>query len=187
MITQIFSTSKSCWLLKKFSLEEIQSQCFEYLPSSDSIKHHLSDLAGLLDWQFRLLHEDTVGQLQNTVQIEYKQLNKPFNDQSLPQWQKNCVQNIIYHKVTLLWLEFNQKKGLQVVTEFNQPLQLMKKGSKEWEEWWRNTKQLQNDAFVCLVSSTGQAIFFSVCNPTLTPPPKRKNGEEECEVHSTEY
>ncbi|KAA6410497.1 MAG: hypothetical protein FRX48_05919 [Lasallia pustulata] len=169
------------------TIEEIQSQRFEYLPSSDPTKHHLPGLAGLLDRQFRLLREDTVGQLRDAVQIEYKRLNKPSKDQSPPQRQKNGVQNIIYHKVALLRLGFDRKKGLQVVAEFDQPPQLMKKGSKEREEWWRNTKQLQIDAFVCLVSSTGRAIFFSVCDPTPSPPSKRRNGEEEREVCSTEY
>lgn len=46
----------------------------EYLPSSDPTKQHLPGLAGLLDRQFRLLREDTVGQFRDAVQIEYKRL-----------------------------------------------------------------------------------------------------------------
>ena len=41
--------------------EENQSSRLEYLPSSDPAKHHLPGLAGLLDRQFRVLREDTVG------------------------------------------------------------------------------------------------------------------------------
>lgn len=164
--------------------DEIQSPRLEYLPSSDPTKHHLPGLAGLLDRQFRLLREDTVGQLRDAVQIECKRLTKPANAQSPPKRQDNAVRNIIYQNVALLRLEFDRKKGLQVVAEFDQPPALAK-GAKEREEWWRNTKKLQIDAFVCLVSSTGRAIFFSVCDPAPTPPPKRKNGEEEREVRST--
>ncbi|KAL9594881.1 MAG: hypothetical protein Q9179_005205 [Wetmoreana sp. 5 TL-2023] len=164
--------------------EEIQSPRLEYLPSSDPTKHHLPGLEGLLDRQFRLLREDTVGQLRDAVQMECKRLNKPLNAQPPSKRQNNGVRNIIYHNVALLRLEFDRKKGLQVVAEFDQPPALAKKGAKEREEWWRNTKQLQIDAFVCLVSSTGRAIFFSICDPTPTPPPKRKNGEEEREVRS---
>ena len=167
--------------------EEIQSPRLEYLPSSDPTKHHLPGLAGLLDRQFRLLREDTVGQLRDAVQIEYKRLNKPRNTQPPPQQQNNGFRNIIYHNVTLLRLEFDRKKGLQVVTEFDQPPALAKKGAKEREEWWGNTKQLQIDAFVCLVSSTGRVIFFSVCDPAPTLPPKRRNNKEEYEVRSTGY
>lgn len=167
--------------------EEVQSQRLEYLPSSDPTKHHLPGLAGLLDRQFRLLREDTVGQLRDAVQVEYKRLKKPSNAQPPPQRRNNGVRNIIYSKVALLRLEFDRKKGLQVVAEFDQPSALAKKGSKEREEWWSTTKQLQIDAFVCLVSSTGRNIFFSVCDPTPTPPPKRRNGEEELEVRSVRY
>ena len=73
------------------------------------------------------------------------------------------------------------------MAKFDQAPVLAKKGAKEREEWWRNTKQLQIDAFVCLVSSTGRAIFFSICDPTPTPPPKRKNNEEEREVPSAGF
>ena len=164
--------------------EEIQSPRLEYLPSSDPTKHHLPGLAGLLDRQFRLLREDTVGQLRDAVHLECMRLNKPPNAQQPSKRQNNGVRNIIYHNVALLRLEFDRKKGLQVVAEFDQAPALAKKGAKEREEWWRNTKQLQIDAFVCLVSSTGRAIFFSICDPTPTPPPKRKNNEEEREVPS---
>jgi len=47
--------------------EEILSPRLEYLPSSDPTKHHLPDLASLLDRQFRLLREDTVGQLRDAI------------------------------------------------------------------------------------------------------------------------
>lgn len=159
--------------------EEIQSCRLEYLPSSDPTKHHLPGLAGLLDRQFRLLREDTVGQLRDAVHVEYKRLNNPSHVQLPSKRQNNGVRNIVYHNVALLRLEFDRKKGLQVVVEFDQPPALAKKGAKEREEWWGNTKQLQIDAFVCLVSSTGRATFFSICDPTPTPPPKRRNGEEE--------
>ena len=158
--------------------DEIQSPRLEYLPSSDPTKQHLPGLEGLLDRQFRLLREDTVGLLRDAVQMECKRLTRPANAQSPRKRQNNGIRNIIYQNAALLRLEFDRKRGLQVVAEFDQPPALAKKGAKEREEWWRNTKQLQIDAFVCLVSSTGRAIFFSVCDPAPTPPPKNRNGEE---------
>lgn len=165
--------------------EEIQSSRLEYLPSSDHTKHHLPGLAGLLDRQFRLLREDTIGQLRDAVQIEYKRLKMSPKSQS--QRRNNCVRNNIYRNAALLRLEFDRRKGLQVVAEFDQPPALVKSGSKEREEWWKNTKQLQIDALVCLVSSTGSAIFFSVCDPTPTPAPKKRNEEEHIEGRSPKY
>ena len=158
----------------------------KYLPSSDPTQQQIPGLAGLLDRQFRLLREDTVGQFWDAVQIEYKRLTKSANAQSPPKRQNNGVRNNIYQNIALLRLEFDRKRGLQVVAEFDQPPELAKKGPKEREEWWSNTKQLQIDAFVCLVSSTGRAIFFSVCDPTPTPPPRNKHGEER-EDRSAKY
>lgn len=166
--------------------EEIQSSRLEYLPLSDPTKHHVPGQAGLLDRQFRLLREDTVGQLRDAVQIECRRLNKPPNAQPPTKRQNNGIRNIIYDNVALLRQEFDRKKGLQVVAEFDQPSALAKKGAKEREEWWKNSKQLQVDAFVCLVSSTGRAIFFSICDPTPSPPPRQKYGNEERGVQSVE-
>lgn len=164
--------------------EEIHSPRLEYLPSSDPTKHHLPGLAGLLDRQFRLLREDTVGQLRDAVQLEFKRLIRPTNAKRPGHRHQDGARNIVYHNVALLGLEFDRNKGLQVVAEFDQPPALAKKGAKEREEWWGNTRQLQIDALVCLVSSTGRAIFFSVCDPIPTPHPKRRTGEEEPEVRS---
>ncbi|KAI4145818.1 MAG: hypothetical protein LQ340_006150 [Diploschistes diacapsis] len=159
--------------------DEIQSSRSEYLPPSDPAKQHLPGLAGLLDRQFRLLREDTVGQFRDAVQVECKRLTTRAKAQSPSKRQNNSVRHIIYQNVALLRLEFDRKRGLQVVAEFDQPSGLAKKGTKEREEWWKNTKQLQIDAFVCLVSSTGRVIFFSVCDPAPTPPPQKKIDEQD--------
>ena len=158
--------------------DEIQSSRVEYLPSNNPTNHHLPGLAGLLDRQFRLLREDTVGQLRDAVQIEYQRLSKPDNAQSPSRQQSNGVRNFIYQNFVLLRLEFDRRRGLQVVAEFDQPSALASKGAKEREEWWKNSKRLQIDAFVCMVSSTGRVIYFSVCDPAPTPPPKTQHAED---------
>ena len=158
--------------------EEIRSTRLEYLPSNDPTKLHLPGLQGLLDRQFRLLREDTVGQFRDAVQVELKRLTMPANAQSPPNRYGNGVRHIIHQNVSLLRLAFDRIKGLQVVAEFDQPPALAKKGAREREEWWTNTKQLQIDAFVCLVSSTGRTVFFLVCDPAPTPPPDNTNDEE---------
>lgn len=158
--------------------DEIRSTRLEYLPSIDPRKQHLPGLAGLLDRQFRLLREDRIGQFRDAVQMEFKRLTKPANAQSPPKRHRNGVRHIIHQNVALLRLEFDRNRGLQVVAEFDQSPALAKKGAKEREEWWSSSKQLQVDSFVCLVSSTGHAIFFSVCDPAPTPPPKNKSGEQ---------
>ena len=153
--------------------EEIQSSRSEYLPPSDPSRQHLPGLAGLLDRQFRLLREDTVGQLRDAVQSEHKRLSAPSNEKKSDQKHSNGARCIIYHNTQLVRLEFDRRKGIQIVIEFDQPLAVAKYGITEREEWWKGSKRLQTDAFVCLVSAGGHAIFFSISDPSPTPPPQK--------------
>ena len=146
---------------------EIASPRQEYLPLIDSTQHHLSGLAGLLDRQFRLLREDTVGQLRDAVREEITRLE--HHDRKIPathQGQQG-VRKLIYHNVRFSRMCVDRKKGLQVVAEFDQPPQINNKSMKQREDWWKGSKLLQVDSLVCFVSSNGKIIFLSVCDPTL--------------------
>ncbi|KAH7311806.1 hypothetical protein BKA65DRAFT_600729 [Rhexocercosporidium sp. MPI-PUGE-AT-0058] len=82
---------------------EIASLRQEYLAAINSTQKHLSGLAGLLDRQFRLLREDTVGQLRDAVREE------------------QGLRNLIYYNVRFSHISVDRRKGLQVVAEFDQP------------------------------------------------------------------
>ena len=56
------------------TFEEIVSSHPEYLPLEDTSTWHKQGLAGLLDRQFRLLREDTIGQLRDSVRLEMQAL-----------------------------------------------------------------------------------------------------------------
>jgi hypothetical protein len=144
--------------------QEIVSSRKEYLPLLDSTRHHLSGLAGLLDRQFRLLREDTVGQLRDAVHEEVTRLEHRTRTVLTHQDQKG-VRKLIYHNVRFSRMYIDQRKGLQVVVEFDQPPQTNKMSMKQREDWWKGSKLLQVDSLVCFVSSTGKVIFFTVCDP----------------------
>lgn len=57
--------------------QEIQSSRIEYLPLSDPTEWHLGGLEGLLDRNFRLLREDTIGQLRDAAKFELERLQHP--------------------------------------------------------------------------------------------------------------
>jgi AAA domain len=161
--------------------QEITSQRQEYLPSNNPTKHHLPGLSGLLDRQFRLLREDTVGQLRDAVRIELSRLEHPSR---LPPGSGPGVQvvrNVVYKNVRLLRLDMDRQKGLQIVAGFDQPPSIQNKPKKQREEFWKNSKLLQVDALVCFVSATGRVIFFSVCDPSR-PPPVRKQPDSEADA-----
>ena len=152
--------------------QEIASLRQEYLPLIDSKQHHLPGLAGLLDRQFRLLREDTVGQLRDAVREEVMRLQHPHHNVTMYQ-SKQSVRKLIYQNVRFSRMCVDRRKGVQVVAEFDQPAQIKNKSMKQREDWWRASKHLQVDSLVCFVSADGKIMFLSVCDPM--PPLHRRN------------
>lgn len=145
--------------------QEVQSGRSEYLPFIDSSQNHLPGLAGVLDRQFRLLREDTVGQLRDAVREELVNLQNPNRTLQTNQRGRQGVRRLIYQNVQFNNLYVDRRKGLQVVVAFDQPTQVKNKSAKQREDWWTSSKLLQVDSLVCFVSSHGKIIFFSVCDP----------------------
>ncbi|KAF7957199.1 hypothetical protein EAE96_002790 [Botrytis aclada] len=158
---------------------EIASPRQEYLPLIDSTQSHLSGLAGLLDRQFRLLREDTVGQLRDAVREEVTRLE--HSNRKVPKTHdgQQGVRKLIYHNVRFSRMSVDRRKGLQVVAEFDQPPQINDKSTKQREEWWKGSKLLQVDSLVCFVSSDGKIIFLCVCDPILPPRVRRDSNAND--------
>jgi hypothetical protein len=147
--------------------QEIISPRQEYLPFADSSQNYLPGLAGLLDKQFQLLREDTVGQLRDSVREEVLRLEKPAQRtmQHTGSYQQG-IRKHVYHGVVFSRLCVNRRKGLQVVAEFDQPQEILNKSSGQRKDWWEGNKLLQTDSLVCFGSSSGKTIFLSVCDPS---------------------
>ena len=173
--------------------EEIHSSRQEYLPSNDPEESHLPGLEGLLDRQFRLLREDQIGPLRDAVRLEVDKLGNASTARAKDQ----AARTIGHPNAILCGWEVDRRKGLQIYVEFDQPTNVRaKEDSKQREKIWNESKQLQFDALVCLVCATGRTVFFTVCDPTPTPPrPERVNthqtdddtGTDEAERDAEEY
>jgi hypothetical protein len=163
--------------------QEIASPRQEYLPLIDSTQHHLSGLVGLLDRQFRLLHEDTVGQLRDAVREEVTRLEHPNRDVPTTHQGQQGIRKLIYHNVRFSCICVDRRKCLQVVAEFDQPPQINNKSIKQREDWWKGSKLLQVDSLVCFVSSNGKIIFLSFCDPIL-PFHGRKDSNSDDKIRS---
>jgi hypothetical protein len=143
------------------------------LPLDDSTRHHLPGLAGLLDRQFRLLREDTVGQLRDAVRIELSRLEHPSHVPPALGQGNQTMRNVVYRNARLLRLDVGRRKGFQIVVGFPQPTSIRNKSKKQREEYWKSSKLLQVDALLSFVSATGRVIFFSVCDPIRVPSLRR--------------
>ena len=142
---------------------EIQSHRLEYLPMTDPEKLHLPGVKGLLDRQFRLLREDTVGQLRDCVRLIIENLADPTFQPSGNRRAMHGAQIFVYNHVSISEITFDKRRGFQMVIEFDQP-----PGAKALSNelarktWWTETKQLQLDSLLCLVDSNGRSVFLSV-------------------------
>ncbi|PWY83340.1 P-loop containing nucleoside triphosphate hydrolase protein, partial [Aspergillus heteromorphus CBS 117.55] len=146
--------------------QEILSPHAEYLPVKDPEQWHIAGVPGLLDRNFRLLREDTVGQLRDAIHA----MLRPASDR---EGKSNQVRTYTYPNVTVANLAFSRHTGLQFVAQFRQPPQVQRMNERQREEWWQLSKRLQGGALVCLVDPSGDVLFC-----TAADPPRLKPGEE---------
>ena len=143
------------------TLQEIQSSRNEYLPSADPLEWHIGGLEGLLDRNFRLLREDTVGQLRDAAKFELERLQNPRRHADAQHKRQGARINV-YENVALSDIAFDPHAGLEIVFGFDQPHLLRGKSDHQRQEWWEASKRLGPDGLICLLGSDGTAIFFTI-------------------------
>ncbi|CAI7619248.1 unnamed protein product [Penicillium glandicola] len=140
------------------SFEEICSLRAEYLPVNDPLQWHIDGIDGLLDRNFRLLREDTVGQLRDAIHHELS-----------PHAQKSQLRKFVYPKSMVVNLEFNWLWGLFFEVDFPQPAGVTNYAPMAREMWWQNSKRLQPGALVCLIIQKDVVLFCTVTHRDMSP------------------
>lgn len=148
------------------TMAEIQSDEPEYLPLQDPESWHLQGVAGVIDRHFRLVREDTVGQLRDVANAELERMKNPTG---LRQRAKG-MRTYTYHNIRLAHAHFDEHKGLQFVLSFDQPEEAGRATSeRQRKTWWEDSKRLNPEALVCLLTSDDSAVFFVVASPAFSP------------------
>ncbi|KAJ9610538.1 hypothetical protein H2200_005315 [Cladophialophora chaetospira] len=153
------------------TFEEIRAVRPEYLPSMNQDDWHLDGVAGLLDRHFRLLREDTVGQLRDAVREE---IDSPATNEKAARRQN--IRRLTYNNARVVHTDFNSWQGILLTIGFDQPTHLREYSTKLRKEWWESQKRLRIDSLLCLLSSHGSLLFCSVIEPRkpdLHSPSKR--------------
>jgi hypothetical protein len=146
--------------------EEVRSPRLEFLPREDSSEWHKSGLAGLIDRQFRLLREDSVGQLRDAAKHQLERLLDPT--EAAPVNEKTARTNV-YDEVAFEEGIFDEHAGLLFVFSFQQLRHLGGKSQRHREAWWEDSRRLAADSLICLLSSRGHVIFLVVNSPAFNP------------------
>ncbi|CAG9977265.1 unnamed protein product [Clonostachys byssicola] len=145
--------------------EEIMSPRREYLPTTDSSQWHVPGIRGRVDREFRLLREDTVGQLRDAVHDTLDRIRNV--DVRVDRSSKNTVRTFSYELPTPVDIGFDSFSGLQFTIQCNQPPALKGMTAKRRREWWMQSKRLQSGALVCVLDATGSVQFFVVSESTM--------------------
>ncbi|KAF2138624.1 uncharacterized protein K452DRAFT_256255 [Aplosporella prunicola CBS 121167] len=148
------------------TLQEIMSQRIEYLPTKDSSDWHQPGVQGLLDRNFRLLREDTIGQLRDAIHTEFMRMQQQNNHIKTRTTKQQGLRTYTYRDVNVVNLSVDRRDGLQCELGFGQLQQLRGATARARQEWWTNSRRLQPDALICLLHQDGLSLFCSVCDTT---------------------
>lgn len=162
------------------TMEEIQCSRLEYLPRDDPSEWHVSGVPGLIDRHFRLVREDTVGQLRDAAKFELERLHDPNNSTSNTKERQGARTNV-YRNVRFEDVIHDDQQGMIFVLSLEQPQQAQKMKAKERKLWWEDSKRLGSDSLICLMSSNGEATFLVVSSPpstTYTSEKKKANKQK---------
>lgn len=122
-------------------------------------------IRGRLDREFRLLREDTVGQLRDAVKETLTAITQRQVGQASR--ARNTMRTYTYESPTAESIDMDRFGGLELMVRCNQPSAVKNLNLKRREEWWSNSKRLQKGALVSLVDATGAVLFCVVSGSTL--------------------
>ncbi|KAI0505882.1 hypothetical protein F5B22DRAFT_626229 [Xylaria bambusicola] len=151
--------------------DEVVSTRAEYLPTNDPSSFHLPGIVGRLDREFRLLREDTVGQLRDAVRGVLEIMRHP--NQKLKGDERRSLFTYMYPGAEIVDASFDQLSGLDLSVRFPQP-----RGAtyQKRQEWWTQSKRLQPGALVCVISGDGSVLFCVVAETTIITSDQKLNG-----------
>ncbi|KAK0726131.1 AAA domain-containing protein [Lasiosphaeris hirsuta] len=141
--------------------EEIMSPRAEYLPTTDPSQWHIQGIQGRLDREFRLLREDTVGQLRDAVRETLGSIQE--QRQVLQHQSKNGAHTYRYESPVPVKIDFDKNAGLELVIRCDQLTSVQKLHSVgKRREWWMRSKRLQAGSLVCVLDAGGSVLFCVV-------------------------
>jgi len=118
----------------------------------------------LLDRHFRLLREDTVGQLRDAVNLEYERSRGRHGEGK----QQQQARTFTYTNASLQGFNYHKFRGVDLIYVFEQPQAAAKLlSANARREWWQSSRRLQAGALVCLLDASGNPIYCQVSSTGL--------------------
>ncbi|KAK5662144.1 hypothetical protein OQA88_8049 [Cercophora sp. LCS_1] len=153
--------------------EEIISPRAEYLPTTEPSQWHVQGICGRLDREFRLLREDTVGQLRDAVRDTLESIRAHQN--LTARQPNNGARTYSYSFPTPIDVEIDRDGRLELVVRCNQLDNVRQLNSQRRRDWWMQSKRLQSGALICVLDATGSVLFCVVSDSTMRTSDDRRD------------
>jgi hypothetical protein len=144
--------------------DEIVSPRGEYLPTNNPSSWHVKGIRGRLDREFRLIREDTVGQLRDAVRDVLELARDPKHSKGR---QSNTLRTYTYENPLTIDVNLHRAGGLEMSICCHQLPVVRKLNAKKRQDWWAQSKRLQAGALVCLFDVAGSMLFCVVSDTTM--------------------
>ncbi|CAJ2508248.1 Uu.00g094340.m01.CDS01 [Anthostomella pinea] len=154
---------------------EIFSTRSEYLPTTDSSLFHKPGIHGRLDRAFRLLREDTLGQIRDALRTRLGTGRNPDSNQN--RGNRNASRIYVYEQAAVNDVDFDENRGMDLLIRFRQLVS--NRTTQERQDWWANPDRFQPGNLVCMVDEEGSFSFCLVAHSTIViheEKEKRKGG-----------
>lgn len=158
--------------------DEIVSPRGEYLPTNNPSGWHIKGIRGRLDREFRLVREDTVGQLRDAVRDILELARDPKQSKAR---KSNSLRTYMYESPVTIDVDLHRVGGLEMSICCHQLEVVRKLDAKKRKEWWMQSKRLQAGALVCLFDITGSMLFCVVSDTTM----RYKNDKEARKIFAS--
>ncbi|KAK6514825.1 hypothetical protein TWF506_007187 [Arthrobotrys conoides] len=164
--------------------EEIRSDVPEYLPQLGGEGLRLDRNKKLLDTQFRLLREDSIGYLreslrqiiENRANLDVLRGSRRRKADGVQRFFTAGVAVLIHQNVKVENVIFSANQGLKVGITFDQPME--HSTYRERREWWAHEDVLAFSSLVCILNDANEAVFFTVADRYVTEGDIREQDRE---------
>lgn len=147
---------------------EVTSTAGPYLPLADPASWHLPGASGRFDREFRLLREDTTGQIRDACQQVLRAVRGSFLDADRhyrPSTNFNFCNDAKIQLVTM-----SKEHGIEFTVGCKQPSSTSNMTDEERQAWWEQCKRFRPGTVVCIFDTAGFILHFVVSESTLRGP-----------------
>lgn len=152
------------------TFREVVSNARPYLPAADPASWHLSGVSGRFDQQFRLLRENSIGQIRDACQ----EVLSVVRGQGLEVYsrQRTSTHFDFCDDAKVHSINMYKLNGIEFTVALRQPNPVRHMADEERRIWWEKCKRFRPGTLVCVLDRAGYILHFVVAESTLRGPAK---------------